>query len=90
METELETITFYVKPVYMDIGNDDHEISVNSGMLFAIFAGIVALIIIILWILFMFSRKKDSSNVQEEMEEPVYIEEKGEFSSSEGYSEIEE
>ncbi len=61
IETEFETITFYVKPILFDIGEDNHEISVNYGMLFALSAGFVVLIIVLVWLLFLFAKKGPSS-----------------------------
>ncbi|MGA1794154.1 MAG: fibronectin type III domain-containing protein, partial [Thermoplasmatota archaeon] len=61
MESEYETIAFYVKPVLFDIGDDDHSISVNSGMLVAIFACVAVLIVVLLWLLFLFAKKRGSS-----------------------------
>ncbi|MFW3145314.1 MAG: hypothetical protein ACMUIE_00700 [Thermoplasmatota archaeon] len=58
IEAEIETIEFYVKPVLLDLGNDDHEVTVNYGMLMAISAGIVVLIIVIVWLLFLYAKKR--------------------------------
>ncbi|MGA1820685.1 MAG: hypothetical protein ACMUHU_06730, partial [Thermoplasmatota archaeon] len=66
LESEFETITFHVKPVMVDIGDDDHSISVNSGMLVAIAACIVVLIVVLLWLLFLFAKKRGASSDTEQ------------------------
>jgi len=73
MEAELETIAFYVRPVLFDIGDDDHTISINTGMLVAIFACVGVLIVVLLWLLFLFARKRGSSPGSEENDQSDQI-----------------
>lgn len=62
LKSEWISDEFYVKPVGLDIGNEDREVTINSGLLVGIAAGSTVLIVVIVWILFLSARKKPTGD----------------------------
>jgi hypothetical protein len=62
LESEWISEEFYVKPVKLDIGTEDREVTVNYGLLIGIAAGFTVLVLVIVWILFLNARKKDTGD----------------------------
>ncbi len=63
LESEWISEEFYVKPVKLDIGNEDREVTVNYGLLIGIAAGFTVLVMVIVWILFLNARKRETSEI---------------------------